>query len=178
MCIPALLGALGGAGAAGAAGAVAGAATAAGAGSTLATFGTLLSAGGSLLQGVMAMQAANENARYMEQQREDEKNLSAIEEERARREFRFSIGQQAAELAGRGVRLDSPMAVFLGETAAREMSFESQSIRSRGAARSTELTHSARMARAQGAQAMFSGFTSAVGSVLTAAPRLWPGMLR
>jgi hypothetical protein len=124
----------------------------------------------------MAMNAANENARLMEEQRTTENRINAVEDQRARREFRTAIGQQVIELAGRGIRLDSPMAVYLGETAAREMSFESQSIRSRGAARATELSHSARMVRAQGAQQMLRGVFSSASSVLTAAPRLWPGL--
>lgn len=153
-----------------------GAAATAGAGATLSTLGTIVSVGGSLIQGVMAADAANQQARHLQEQAETERRLAATEESRARGEFRFAMGQQATELAGRGIRLDSPVAQFLGETAAREMSFEAQSIRSRGVARSRELTHSARQARAQGAQALFGGFLGAASSALTAAPRLWPGL--
>ncbi|MFN3953212.1 MAG: hypothetical protein ACK4LQ_02085 [Pararhodobacter sp.] len=176
MCNPAFLAALvPGGGAAAAGGAVAGAATA---GSGLAAIGTALSVGGSLLQGVMAMQAANEQSRLLDQQAKDEARLAATEESRVRQKFRFQMGQQVIELAGRGIRMDSPVAVFLGETAAREMSFEAQGVRSRGAARTRELSFSGRQSRAQGVQAMLRGGFSAAGSFLTAAPQIWPGMLQ
>ncbi len=173
MCHPALLAGLAGGGAATAAGATAVAAT-----SSLASIGTALTVVGSLAQGVMAMQAGQEQSALLLQQAEQEKRIGAIEEDRTRRQFQFQMGQQAIELAGRGIRLDSPVAMFLGETAAREMSFEAQAVRSGRGTRAQEMTHQARQVRAQGMQGLLRGTLSAAGNLLTAAPRQWPGMLK
>ena len=72
--------------------------------------------------------------------------------------------------------LDSPAAILLGQTAAQELSFESQAVRSTGAARDAELSAEARLVRAKGAEAMLKGTFSAAGTLLSAAPKLWPGL--
>lgn len=178
MCNPAILGLMsaGGATAAGAtaAGAVAGASTI---GSTLATLGTVVSIGGALVQGISGMQAANANAAAIEQQRKTEIQLSATEDQRRRAQMGSQISQQRAELAARGITLDSVTAVMLGQTAAKEMSFESQAVRSGAQARDQELSSQSRAYRAEGAQAMLKGGVSAVGGFLTAAPDIWPGFM-
>lgn len=171
MCVPALMGAIGAGGAATAAGAVAGA-------SMLQNIGMVLSVGGTLMQGVMGMQAANANAAHVAQQQQVEAVLSSTEEQRTRQQFRSAIRRQAAELAGRGIALDSPTAVLLGQTAAREMSFAGQEVRSRGSARQQELTAERRALRARGTQSMLAGAFGAADRFLTAAPDVWPGLLR
>ena len=100
-----------GAGGATAAGATATAATA---GASLAQLGTYLSIGGSLYQGIAANRAAKENVALIEQQKKTEAQLTAVKEQREVARFKSAIAKQAAELAGRGVQLDSPTAVFLG----------------------------------------------------------------
>ena len=177
MCIPTMLAGLGmgAGGAATVAGATAGAATiAAPAVSGLTTLGTVLSVGGSLFQGIQASQAASAQAAHIENQRRNEAVLNAIQDSRERAQFRSQIARQRAELAGRGVALDSPTAVYLGQTAAREMSFQSQATRSSGQARGQELSANARMARARGAQGLLRGGLSAAQTLLTAAPDIWP----
>lgn len=175
MCVVAGLAAIGNVvGGMTAAGATAGAATAA---TGLQAIGTALAVGGSLVQGINANRMGKAQARALEQQARDERNLAAVQEGRTRMQFRTAMRKQMAELAARGVSLDSPTAVLLGQTAAQEMSFESQAIRSGGQARSTELTGAARIARGQAQSSLLKGGFDAAGSFLTAAPKLWPELL-
>ncbi len=171
MCIPALgaLMGLGGAGAATATGAAAAA-------NTLTTLGTIVSVGGSLMAGMQGAQAAKAQASAYEQQARTEAQLAATKEQRERKEFMAAIGQQRAELAARGVQLDSVTAVALGETAAQEMSFQSQSTRHAGASRVAELSAAAKASRASRTGSMLRGIFGAADSVLTAAPSIWPGL--
>jgi len=177
MCIPALAGALGlgTAGAATAAGATAAAASTA---STISTLGTLVSVGGAIAQGISGMNAARQQAAAIADQRQTEAQLTTTEDMRSRQKFMAAIEQQRAEMAARGVQLDSVSAITLGQTAAREMSFGSQAIRSQGAARARELTASERAARATGLSSLLKGSFTAAGDLLTGAPDLWPGFLR
>lgn len=175
MCIPALLAALApAAGGATAAGAAAGAAT--GLAKALQVGGTLLSVGGSLYQGMAANSAAKAQAAHLDVQATNERTLTAIEDHRTRGQFRSQIRQQAAELAARGINLGSPTAVLLGQTAAREMSFASQSVRARGQARQQEITSQRRAVLAQGRMSLLRGGASAAATALTAAPEIWPGL--
>lgn len=151
---------------------------AAGGFSALQTVGTALSIGGSLYSGIAGAQAAQAQADAIGQQMDTEKQLNAIEDNRRRREMRSAIAQQRAELAARGVQLDSPTAVALGQAAGRELSFESQAVRSGGQARQIELSSARRAALADKTTAWLRGTTSAAGKFLTAAPELWPGFAR
>lgn len=178
MCVPALLAPL--LGTAGTA-AAAGAATATGAtalASTLQTIGTVTTIGGALMQGVQGAQAGDMQARALKDQAKTEAALVAEQDTRQRSRFLSAIRQQTAELAARGVTLDSPTSIALGAAAAREMSFESQATRSAGAARQTELSWAQKSARMQGAQYLLRGFSSAAGTLLTSAQDLWPGFMR
>jgi hypothetical protein len=177
MCIPALIAAMTGLGAAGttAAGAAAAAGTGLSLGGIIQAAGLAATVVGSLAQGNMEAAVADANARIIDRQQQTEAALTATADQRKRSEFSALIGQQRAELAARGVSLDSPTAVLLGKTAARELSFESQSIRSGGQARDAELTAEKQQVLWQGQSARMRGRYSAVGSVLTAAPDLWPG---
>lgn len=176
MCIPALAAlAAGGTGAATAAGATA-AATAAG--STLQTLGLIASVGGSLYSGMSAMQMGKAQAAQIEAQRVTERNLNATKDHRASLQFAKQIRQQAADLAARGFDLGSPTAVLLGQEAAQEMAFNSQAIRSEGQARDAELSASARIARSQATKSMITGTVGAAGKFITAAPDIWPELLK
>lgn len=172
MCLPALAPA-----AAGAAGTAA-AGTAASIGSTLQTLGLIAGVAGPVVQGIQANRIAAANAEAMERQREQTRRVTSAREERSRQAFGRQIAQQRAELAARGVDLGSPSAVYLGQTAAREMSYEAQSIRSGGQARAQELSASARATRARGQQALLSGGFSAAGNFLSQAPDVWPELLK
>tara|TARA_R110002020_G_scaffold166098_1_gene353925 strand:+ start:196 stop:729 length:534 start_codon:yes stop_codon:yes gene_type:complete len=151
-------------------------ATAATAGAGLANLGTLLAIGGSLYQGVSANRAAKQNVALIEQQKRTEAQLTAVKDQRERMRFASAISQQSAELAGRGVNLNSPTAVLLGQTAAREMSFNSQSIRSGGQAQQAELTGEQLITSSRGRSALLKGGMSAAGSFLTKAPDMWPAL--
>lgn len=152
------------------------AATAAGAVSGAATtgLGTALSVGGALYQGISAYQAGKAQASAIGEQMATEAQLTAVKDARTRQQFRSAMREQAAELAARGVALDSPTAVFLGQTAAKELSFESQAIRSDGSATQTELSAARRIAVGRARSGLLQGAFSATGRLLGAAPELWP----
>ena len=143
---------------------------------TLALIGAGISAGGQVAEGIAQNRAGKQNAALITEQAATEAQLTAVEDGRLREEMRAQIAKQRLQLSGRGVSLDSPQAVFQGKQAAEELSYASQSLRSRGQARQTELSAAARSARAQGRMALLSGITGAAGSVLTAAPDIWPGL--
>jgi hypothetical protein len=177
MCVPAIasLATLAtGATAATAAGATAGAATI---GSTLAGLGAITSLGASIYSGITGRQTARANAKAVRDRAATEAALTATQDQRETEAFRSQIRQQTAELAARGVSLDSPTAVLLGQTAGQELSFQSQAIRSAGAATQQELTAQERLYVAQGNQALLSGVLSGAGTFLTAAPKVWPELL-
>lgn len=179
MCLPAIFPALAGvAGGATAAGATAGAATAGSAlGSVLSIAGTAMSVIGTVAQAQNAKAAAEAQADAIETQKRQTAQLNSVKEQRSRQQFRQLMSQQRAELAARGVSLDSPTAVFLGQTAAREMTFEAQSIRQTGFAQQAELSNSQNQLRAQGRNALLKGGFSAAGGLLSSAPDLWPDLL-
>lgn len=160
---------------AGGAGATAAGATAAAAGvaSTLQTIGTVMAIGGSLAQGVSSYQTGKANAEMIGQQMQTEAQLNAVKDHRERLAFGSQIAQQRAELAARGVSMDSATAVFLGQTAAKEMAFNSQSIRSTGHARQSELTAQQRNSRAQGRLGLLKGGLSASGTLLSSQADKW-----
>lgn len=157
-----------------AAGATAGAATA---GSALLKAGTFLAAGSSIYGGIASYRANREMVRDIERQKETEAQLNSVREQRAVQQYKTALATQRAELAKRGLSLDSPTAVFLGQTAAREMAFEAQTIRQGGQATQQELTDSQRRLKTRGTVDLFRGGLSAAGRVLTAAPDLWPELL-
>lgn len=157
-----------------------GGATAAGAtalAGTLSTVGTLAGIAGTLYSGFSGAAAYKAQAAEIDAQAVTEAQLTATQDARQRAKMSSAIRQQSAELAARGVQLDSPTAVALGQTAAQELSFDSQAIRSGGAARQQELSGQKRMALANRSSSMLKGVVGAAGSLLTAAPDIWPGLM-
>ncbi|SFY18675.1 hypothetical protein SAMN04244548_03005 [Paracoccus pantotrophus] len=179
MCVPSLIAAATSAfGGTTAAGASAAAATAgAGAASALSTIGTGLGVVGGLMSGISAYRTGKAQEAALREQARTEQELNAVQDQRTRREYMSQMRQQAAELAARGISLDSPTAVLLGQTAAQEMSFASQAVRSEGSARQAELSNEARLARARGTQGLLSGTFSAAGALVSGAPKIWPELL-
>lgn len=175
MCFLAGLAGLAGAGTA-AAGAGAAAAAGSGLASALQIAGLALSVIGPIQQGRAAQSAANAQAKAMDQQKRDQLRLNSIEEQRTRRQFALQTRQQAAQLAARGVSLDSPTALFLGQTAAEEMVFAGQSVRQGGLSEAAELSTAARLTRYRGALNAMEGRYTAVGNFITGAPKVWPSL--
>lgn len=132
----------------------------------LSTIGTAVSVAGSLFSGFQANSAAKAEAKQIELQRQTEAELAVVEDSRLRAEFARRIAEQRLDIAGRGASLDSPAAIVLGRSAAREMSFASQSRRSSGQATDRELSFAARSARARGANALISGVSTAGSALL------------
>lgn len=176
MCLIAGLGALGLGGGA-AAGATA-AATAGGLAQALQVAGLVASVAGPVIAGQQTKQAAGMQAKAYEQQAEQTSRLRAIEEQRTRRQFGGQIRRQAAQMAARGVSLDSPTALYLGQTAAEEMAFAAQTVRQTGMAEASELSTSAQLARFRGQQAAMTGNFTAAGNLLSGAPEVWPELLK
>lgn len=175
MCIPAALSFLSwagpGAGVATAGGATATAATASG---FLSTLGTIVGVGGSLMQGIQSRNAYKAQAAAIEEQKKTEARLTATEDQRTRMQYRSAMRKQVAELAARGITLDSPSVIALGQSAAQEMSFASQSVRSKGQATQRELSDTQRIALNRANSSILKGTFSAAGTLLNAAPDLWP----
>ena len=179
MCVFSALGGLFGAGTtATAAGATAAATAGAGIslGTALQAIGTTVAVVGTLSAGAADNRADQAQADLLEQQARDEAILASIEDQRTRDAFKRELANQRAEFAERGVSLDSPSAVLLGEVGARELSFESQAIRSRSRARQSELSANARILRARGRRGVLNSGFSAAGTILEAAPDIWPGL--
>ena len=173
MGLGALVG-LGGAGAATAAGATAAATTA----GTLQTLATIATIGGTLMSGITAYQTGNAQAAAYDAQAKTEAQLTAVQDQRERAKMAGAIAQQRAEVLGRGMDLSSPTAIYLGQTAAQEMSFDSQAIRSGGAARQQELSVQKRISLANASAGLMKGVIGAAGDFLTMGPDTWPGLFR
>lgn len=166
MCFPAVAAAIG-------------SATAAigGIGGALQLAGLAVTVGGSFAQASAARSTAQANARFIDQQRKTQAQVAGVEDMRTRQQFRRAMSQQSAELARRGVQLDSPTALLLGQTAAREMSFASQSVRAGAQTRDQELSMERRNVLARGQSDWLRGTLSGAGRLLTSAPDIWPELL-
>lgn len=151
-----------------------GAAAAATSGVTLAQVGTALAIGGSVAQGIAGYSASKAQVDALGVQRQTEAQLTASEDQRVRAQYRRQTRQQFAELASRGLALNSPMAIALGQRAGEELSFASQSVRAHGQARQQELSYAQQAAQANGVNSLLSGFSSAASVALTAGPEAWP----
>lgn len=177
MCDPATLSFLTWAGPGAGVASTAGGATAAAGGGLLQGLGLALSVGGSLMQGIQASRTYKVQAAAIAEQKKTEAQLTAVEDQRTRLKFRSAMRQQSAELVARGIDLSSPTAVLLGQTAAQEMSFASQEVRSRGGARQQELSSTETIARSRATSSLLEGFTTAAGKYLTGAPDVWPELM-
>ena len=145
-------------------------------GTVLQTFGTIASIRGAVAQGKAEAAAAAQNIGFIEKQKITEARINATEDQRRRGSMFSQIRTQMAELAARGITLDSPSAITLGQKAAQELSFESQSVRSVGAARTDELTNEQKQIRARGQSGLLKGRYSAASTLLTAGADLWTGL--
>lgn len=178
MCIPALAPLLIGNIGAVTATTAAGAGAFAGIGGLLQVAGLATSIGGALFQGMQASKTYKAEAAAIADQKRTEAQLTAVEDQRTRLKFRSAMRQQTAELAARGIDISSPTAVLLGQTAAQEMSFASQEVRSRGAARQRELTSTEQIAKSKATSSLLNGTFSAAGNFLTGEPDVWPELLK
>lgn len=138
--------------------------------------GALLGAASTARAGRAAAAEARENARLRAEQAEHEKRLNTMQDLRERRDFATQIRQQASELVGRGVSLDSPTAIYLAQAAGAELAFQSQAIRSGGAAALAELNAQSRAYQAQARNARVTGNLSAASDLLTDIPKIWSAL--
>ncbi len=138
--------------------------------------GVGLSTAAMLYTGYSTYQTSKQNTAHIAEQRETERRLNFIRDQRTRDKVRQQLATQRAELASRGIQLDSPTAIMLGRDAAEELEFQSAAVRRGGEARDQELSAEQRMVQARGKQALFGQGLSAAGFVLQQAPDLWPGL--
>lgn len=148
-----------------------------GIGQAVAVAGTAMSALGAIYQGRATQAAAQQQSAGLEAQKQQTMQLASIEETRMRQNFRTQINQQTAELGARGFDLGSPTAQYLARQAGQEMAFAGQAIRQNAQANRLEITQQQQALEMQGRSAMMMGKFSAAGTVLRAAPDLWPDLL-
>lgn len=176
-----IVAAMSGAGAATAAGGAAAAATAGAAAGTgfnlLQTVGLIAGLAGTASQTIATNRSIAEQSAALETQALTERRLNAVEDQRTRAKMDAQIRQQSAELVARNVDLSSPTAVHLGVTAARELSFASQQVRSQGQARQIELSSQQQVLRSRRITSSARGLSTAADMVLTSAPNIWPELL-
>ncbi|MEM6650976.1 MAG: hypothetical protein AAF582_00155 [Pseudomonadota bacterium] len=159
-------------------GATAGATTIAGGLATaLQVVGLATSIAAPIMQANAAADAERDYAAQLEAQAAQTRSLNAVQDQRTRAEYRRAIAQQRANFSERNLDLGSPSAEFLGQTAAREMAFASQSVRQTGQAQTTELTNQANARRSRARiRTMTGGFTAA-SNALEGVPQIWPELL-
>lgn len=155
-----------------------------GVGAASSVVGTMRASSAAAADTANELAIAQLNARLLSDRSTTEKILTATADERSRESYRREIARQGAELAARGIDLSSPTAVHLGETAAREMAFESQAIRQEGAATQSEiegqqasLSLSQQQLKARRKNQLLTGNFTAAEKLLTAAPEIWPELL-
>jgi hypothetical protein len=140
----------------------------------------LAGAGASLFGTVQSVKAGNAAAAFntaqIEAQSATERALAAQEDQRLRADFRRQFARQNLQLAARGVSLTSPTAVALGRDMGREMSFASQSVRSRGQARQIELSAERYNVDLANRGNRMRGFASGASTVLNGATSVFPGL--
>lgn len=155
-----------------------GGAAASGAAGALQTLATVASIGGTLYSGVTAYQTGKAQEAVLTQQAKTEAQLNAVQDQRQRSKMESAIAVQRGNIVASGIDLSSPTAVFLGQTAAQELSFESQAIRSGGQARVAELSNQAQLSRANASAGLLKGAIGAASDFLTMGPEVWPGLFR
>lgn len=143
----------------------------------LSTAGTIAAVGGPLVQGAATRRAAEAQAGRIQDQRNEQAYLSAIEADRTRLAYRREIATQQAQLAAAGIDLGSPSAIYLGQSAAREMAFATDAVRQNASAADRELSYSQQSVLSRGRLSAMNGRFTAAGSLLTRAPALWPELM-
>lgn len=138
--------------------------------------GAAAAIGGSLIQGIAGYQTGQAQAKAYNAQAVNEARLASIQDQRERDQFQAQIAQQRAELAARGVQLDSVTAVMLGRKAAAEMSYQSQATEAQTWAHGVELTNAAKLAQADALNSLLTGGISAAAYSVQMAPDIWPGL--
>jgi hypothetical protein len=134
-------------------------------------------AAGKLVGGMQERRVASANAAQLRQDARIEAATGAVRDQQVRRAYRQQAGLQRAQLGAAGVTLDSASSLDLGRDLAAQGALDSWSARLDSTARQTRLGNQARLAKAEGTMAMMRGGADAAGTVLTAAPRLWPGLM-
>lgn len=134
--------------------------------------------GGTFLGGMSDSSAAAQSANAYARQSAQHMVHGSVEEQRTRAKMRSATRTQASELAGRGIDLGSPTAIYLGQQAGAEMAFAGASVRQNAVADAQEADATAQMYRAKSRQNFLTGSLGAAGTLLTGAPQVWPELLK
>lgn len=130
----------------------------------------------SIVGGIQGQQISNANAQLARSEARSEQLLASVEERQVQAKHRRAQSRQRAEIAAAGFTLASATAQDLGRAAVQENADDVAATRVRRFGRSEALMNESRIAKATGRQQLLGGFTSAAGTLLTAAPDIWPGL--
>lgn len=137
----------------------------------LALIGTLISAGGSLVQGVAANNAAQAEAAQMEEKGQEEFAAAQREAMAQRREGRLINSRQQALAAASGSAADSPTIVRLMTDVAGGAEYNAGTTMYGGIQRKKGLRDGANARRAEGQAALVGSVFDATGSAFSGGDR-------
>lgn len=137
--------------------------------SALMIAGTAISAGGQIMSGMQANQAAKYNAAVARNEAEQARKVGQINESLARDDLRRELGRQRAHLARSGVNLAAGSALDLGQDAGQASFMELQSVRTGAESRARSFESDATLSRLEGRRALMSGAIGAVGTMVDGA---------
>lgn len=133
----------------------------------LALIGTLISAGGSIVQGISANDAAQTEAAQMEERGKEDFAASQREAIDKRREGRLVNSRQQALAAASGAGADAPTIVKLMTDTAGQAEYNAASTMFGGLQRRAGMNDSARARRKEGQAAMIGSVFDAAGTALS-----------
>lgn len=132
----------------------------------LAMIGSLISAGGSIVQGISANNAAKTEAAQMEERGKEDFAASQREAEDKRREGRIVNSRQQALAAASGAGADAPTIVKLMTDTAGQAEYNAQTSMFGGLQRKKGMNDSANARRAEGRAALVGSVFDAAGTAL------------
>lgn len=137
--------------------------------SALMVAGTVISAGGQIMSGMQANQAAKYNAAVARNEAEQARKVGQINEATTRDDLRREMARQRAHLARSGVNLAAGSALDLGQDAGQASFMELQSVRTGAESRARSFESDATLSRLEGRRALMSGAIGAAGTLVDGA---------
>ena len=137
--------------------------------------GAATQAASSIMSGNEQSATAKANAAIAETQAESVKATAQHNEILSRQQSRAATAAQTAQLASRGVMLNSPAALNLAQDAGLKAGLDAAAIRDEGASRAAALKTEANMYRAQARSARRAGRLNALITVSKAAAQAATG---
>lgn len=135
----------------------------------------VIGAAASIYGGVQQNKAGQAQARIARQEAQQREALGAIEATRVRERMRQQIGLQTAQLAARGLQLDSPTALGLAGAAGEEAFLEEQASRVGTQSAANRLRQEADLSEARGRLALVGGVATGASQLLSAGAGMFGG---